>query len=157
MSGLVNKFLYVKTQMRRSSDKTNAHSVSQNVHLVRKFGNYCVTWVNFMQDLKSRTYHYDSLITLSEEEPAWELPFSSYSVLCLPLQAVSGSGSPWTRPSKCCRATNPSTPSTCGGSSSAAPPPTETPSSRAPRPTRRENQINWTFAVIWIDDLLANT
>lgn len=54
------------------------------------------------------------------------------SVLCLPLQVVSGSGSPWKKPSKCCRATNPFTPSTCGGSSSAALPPMETPSSRAP-------------------------
>lgn len=54
-----------------------------------------------------------------------------YFALCFPLQAVSGSGSRWTRPSKCCRATSRSMPSTCGGSSSAAPPPMETPSSRA--------------------------
>lgn len=54
---------------------------------------------------------------------------------CLPLQVVSGSGSPWKKPSKCCRATNPFTPSTCGGSSSAALPPMETPSSRAPHQT----------------------
>lgn len=49
----------------------------------------------------------------------------------LPLQAVSGNGSQWKRPSKYCRATNLSTPSTCGGFSSAAPRPMETPSSRA--------------------------
>lgn len=51
-------------------------------------------------------------------------------VLCLPLQAVSGNGSPLRRPSKCCRATNLYTPSTCGGCSSAAPPPTGTASSQ---------------------------
>lgn len=60
---------------------------------------------------------------------------NSYFALCFPLQAVSGSGSRWTRPSKCCRATSRSMPSTCGGSSSAAPPPMETPSSRAHRRT----------------------
>lgn len=52
-------------------------------------------------------------------------------VLWLPLQAVSGNGSPWKRPSKCCRATNLYTPSTCGGSSSAALPPMATASSQA--------------------------
>lgn len=57
-------------------------------------------------------------------------------MLCCPLQAVSGSGSPWTRPLKCCRATNPSTPSTYGGFSSAAPQRTGTPSYRARRPMR---------------------
>lgn len=57
-------------------------------------------------------------------------------MLCLPLQAVSGSGSPSTRPSKCFRATNPSMQSIYGGSSSAALQPTATPSSRARRPTR---------------------
>lgn len=62
-------------------------------------------------------------------------PLSSCPVLCLPLQAASGSGSRWTRPSRCCRATNPSTPSIFGGSSSAAPRPTATPSCRASRPT----------------------
>lgn len=73
---------------------------------------------------------------LSNKHPAsFFFFFNPCLALCFPLQAVRGSGSPWTRPSKCCRVTNPSTPSTCGGSSSAAPRPTETPSSRGRHPT----------------------
>lgn len=78
---------------------------------------------------------YGFVIAPCREDPMWKLTFNSYTALCCPLQAASGSGSPWTRPSKCCRATNPSTPNTCGGSSSAAPQPTGTPSSRAHRRT----------------------
>ena len=78
---------------------------------------------------------YGFVIAPCREDPMWTLTFNSYTALYCPLQAASGSGSPWTRPSKCCRATNPSTPSTCGGSSSAAPQPTGTPSSRAHRRT----------------------
>lgn len=66
--------------------------------------------------------------------PLWKPPLT-HIVVCLPLQAVSGSGSLWRRPSKCCRATNLSTPSICGDSSSTAPLPTVTPSSRAHHPT----------------------
>lgn len=74
--------------------------------------------------------------------------------LCLPLQVANGNGSPWMRPSKCCKVTNRCTLSTCGGSSSAAPPPTGTPSSpapnptttsptTAPRPTRHQRGVCW--------------
>lgn len=78
---------------------------------------------------------YSSIFGDSRKAQHGSFPFNSYFALCFPLQAVSGSGSRWTRPSKCCRATSRSMPSTCGGSSSAAPRPTETPSSRAHRRT----------------------
>lgn len=71
----------------------------------------------------------------TERKPNMRMSSNSFIVLLLPLQAVSGSGSPSMRPSKCCRATSRSTPNTCGGSSWAAPRPTGTPSCRAHRPT----------------------